>query len=134
MFGALDVSTSALAAQRTRLDIISGNLAHQFSTHDAEGNYNPYQRRVPIFAPGDPATGRAEGVHVQEIRLDPSPPRLVYEPNHPDADENGYVGYPNIDPAIEMTNALEASRAYEANITAAETTKSMMQAAIGLLA
>ena len=134
MYGALDISTSALAAQRTRLDVISTNLAHQFSTHDAEGNYAPYQRRIPVFAPGDPVSGRAEGVHVQEIRLDSSPPRLVYEPTHPDADENGYVGYPNIDPSIEMINALEASRAYEANITAAETTKSMIHAALGLLA
>lgn len=134
MFGSLDISTSALVAQRTRLDVISGNLANQHSTHDAEGNYAPYERRVPIFAPGDPATGSAEGVHVREIQLDPSPPRMVHDPGHPDADADGYVGYPNIDPAIEMVNALEASRAYEANITATETTKSMINAAMRLLA
>ena len=134
MFGALDISTSALVAQRTRLNTISANLANRFSVEDAEGNYAPYRRRVPIFAAGDPATGAAEGTHVKDILLDPAPLRRVYEPGHPYADADGYVKYPNVDPAIELVNALEASRAYEANITAAEATKSMLQAGLRLLA
>jgi flagellar basal-body rod protein FlgC len=134
MFGALDISTSGMVAQRTRLNAVSANLANRFSTHDAEGNYAPYRRRVPVLATGDPATGSEAGVHVREIRFDASPFRKVHEPGHPDADAEGYVSYPNIDPAMEMVNALEASRAYEANITAAEATKSMYNSALRLLA
>ncbi|MBI1369506.1 MAG: flagellar basal body rod protein FlgC [Planctomycetes bacterium] len=134
MFGALDVSTSALIAQRTRLNTISANLANQNSILDAKGNYAPYQRRIPIFAAGDPATGSDLGVHVKEIELDPAPFQKKYQPGSPYADKDGYVNYPNVDPAIEMVNALEASRAYEANITAAESTKSMMNSALRLLA
>lgn len=134
MFGALDISTSALVANRTRLNVISANMANQYSVQNAEGEYAPYRRRVPIFAAGDPARGNSAGVHVREIELDPSPFRKKYQPGHQFADAEGYVEYPNIDPAIEQVNALEASRAYEANITAAEATKSMMNAAMRLLA
>ena len=134
MFGALDISTSALVAQRTRLETISANLANSKSIYDADGNYAPYRRRIPIFAPGDPATGNEKGVHVAKILFDRAPFRKVHDPSHPNADADGNVGYPNIDPAMEMVNALEASRAYEANITAAEATKNMMQTAMRLLA
>ena len=134
MFGSLNLSTSGLIAQRTRMEVIAANLANRSSIYDAQGNYDPFRRRIAVFAPGDPATGNREGVHVQEILLDQSPLRKVYDPGHPEADEQGYVGFPNIDPAMEMVNALEASRAYEANITAAEATKSMMQASLRLLA
>jgi flagellar basal-body rod protein FlgC len=134
MFGVLDTSTSALVAQRVRLETIAVNLANANSIYDAKGNYAPYRRRVPVFAPGDPATGKAAGVHVARILIDDSPLRPVYEPGHPHADANGYVYYPNIDPTMEQINALEASRAYEANIVAAEATKSMMQASLRLLA
>jgi len=134
MFGSLDISTSALVAQRTRLEVISANLANAESVADADGNYAPFRRRIPMFAPGDPSTGRAEGVHVSKIALDDSPFRAKHEPGHRFADADGYVFYPNIDPAMEMVNALEASRAYEANITAAEATKTMLQASLRLLA
>jgi len=129
MFGALDISTSALVAQRTRLDVISQNLANRFTTMDAQGNYAPYRRRVPVFASDEQG-----GVRVARIELDDSAFRRVYDPGHKFADADGYVMYPNVDPAIEQINALEASRAYEANITAAEATKSMMNAALRLLA
>lgn len=134
MFGALDISTSALVAQRTRLNVIAANLANQNTTHDADGNYAPFRRRIAVLMPGDPATGNRLGVHVGEIGLDPAPFRKVYEPGNPNADSRGYVNYPNIDPAMEMVNALEASRAYEANITAAEASKSMIDAALQLIA
>jgi len=134
MFGSLDISTSGLIAQRTRMEVIAANLANQNSIYDAKGNYSPYRRRVPVLAPGDPATGNQGGVHVQNILLDPSPLRQVYDPGHPNADSKGYVQYPNIDSSVEMINALEASRAYEANITAAEATKSMIQSSLRLLA
>jgi flagellar basal-body rod protein FlgC len=134
MFGSLDISASALVAQRTRLDVISANLAGQSSLTDAQGNYAPYRRRVVVFASGDPSSGSAEGVHVQEIAFDPSEFRKVYDPGHKYADAEGYVNYPNVSPVIENINAMEATRAYEANIAAAEATKSMLQSSLRLLA
>lgn len=134
MFGALDITTSALVAQRRRADVISANAAGAFSLTDAQGNYNPYRRRIPVFATGDPATGSSQGVHLKEIRFDQSPLRKVYDPGSPFADERGYVGFPNVDLTTEQINAIEAERAYEANITMAEATKSMMSSAMRLLA
>ncbi|MCC7408570.1 MAG: flagellar basal body rod protein FlgC [Phycisphaeraceae bacterium] len=134
MFGALNISTSGLVAQRTRMEVITANLINRDSQLDAQGNYAPYRRRVPVFAVGDPATGGDRGVHVQEIALDTSPLRKVHEPGNPLADAQGYVEYPNVDLATEMINAIDASRAYEANITAAEATKSMMLSSLRLLA
>ncbi len=134
MFGALDISTSALVAQRTRMEVVSANMANRFTTMDAQGNYAPFRRRIAMFQTGDPSTGNAEGVHVREIIQDPSDFRKVYEPGHKFADSQGYVNYPNIDPAMEMVNGLEATRAYEANITAIEATKSMIQSSLRILA
>jgi flagellar basal-body rod protein FlgC len=134
VFGSLDISASALVAQRTRLETIAANLANKDAIYDAQGNYAPYRRRVPVFAQGDPSTDSKQGVHVQKLLLDPSPFRKVYDRGHPNADAQGYVNFPNVDSSVEMINALEASRAYEANITAAEATKSMIQASLRLLA
>jgi len=134
MFGSLNISASALVAERIRMTTISNNLANQNSIYDAKGNYAPYRKRVVVFAPGDPATGSKDGVHVRKIMFDQSPFRQVYEPGHPNADANGMVKYPNVDPTMEAINALAASRAYEANITAAEATKSMLQQSLRLLA
>ncbi len=133
MFGSLDISTSALVAQRTRLEVIAANMANKDAIYDAQGRYAPYRRRIAIFAQGDPATGQDQGVHVKEIMLDPAPFLKRYEPGHPNADQQGYVQYPNIDSSMEMINAMEASRAYEANVAAAEATKSMMQTSLRLL-
>jgi flagellar basal-body rod protein FlgC len=136
MLGALDTSTSALVAQRIRMDTISGNIANADATKRADGRPGPYQRRLAIFETGDGKGG--PGVHVSEIREDDSPPRYVYEPDHPHAIQQGprqgYVAYPNVDPTMEMVNGMLASRAYEANITAMEVTKSMMSATLGILA
>lgn len=135
MFGVLNTSTSALVAQRQRLEIIAANMANINSTHAPDGTYSPFRRRLAIMAPGDPVSGDSNGVHVREIKLDHQTPlRKVYTPGHPDADDDGYLSYPNIDQANEMINALEVSRAYEANITTAEATKSMMQSSLRLLA
>jgi flagellar basal-body rod protein FlgC len=134
MFGSLDVSASALVAQRTRLETISANIAGAQAIEDAGGSYAPFQRRIAVFAQGDPSTGKSDGVHVREILQQPSF-REVYEPGNKYADPNtGMVKYPDISPEVEIINAMAASRAYEANITAAEATKSMMQASLRLLA
>lgn len=132
MFGTLDVSTSGLVAQRIRMDTIAGNVANAFATRRADGEPGPFRRKVALFETGD---GRgAAGVHVQRIVEDPSEPRYVLEPGHPDADERGYVAYPNVDVSTEMVNMIEAARAYEANVTAMEMTKTMMANTLRLLA
>ncbi len=143
MYGALDISVSGLVAQRVRMEAISANLAGADATRDASGEINPFRKRFVQISAGDPtarnASGRALGVHVAAIALDDSPPRLRWEPTHKDAyppghEHAGYVPKPNIDPTIEQINALEASRAYEANLAAAEATKTMMAQALRLIA
>lgn len=133
MFGALDTSTSALVAQRTRATAIAANLANRDANIDAAGQNNPFHRRIVVFAPGDPANNNPNGVHVREILLDPKT-QLKQAPGHPLADEDGYIKTTNIDPVLEQVNMVEASRAYEANIAAAEATKSMIQTSLRLLA
>src|SRR5688572_10018363 len=123
MFEVLDMGASGLQAQRTRLDTIAGNILNIHTTRNAKGEKVPYQRRFALFAPGQANDSRKPGVHVQEIKADTSPSQKKYEPTHPDADANGYVSYPNIDLSIEYVNALEASRAYEANVTLMEVSK-----------
>ena len=130
MFDALDISSSALQAQRTRLDTIANNIANINSTHDAAGKNNPYRRRFTVFSPGQPDNPGAAGVHVREIKEDPSKFREVQDPNHP----GEFIKYPNVDLTTEYVNALECSRAYEANVTTMEVTKSMLNATLRLIA
>jgi flagellar basal-body rod protein FlgC len=139
MFDSLDISASALLAQRTRMDTIAGNVANMNTTHNEKGEPDPYRRRFVLFAAGrrgeDGGAGiTAPGVHVQKVDSDPSPFRIVHDPGNPDADKNGNVSYPNIDLAIEQVNMMEASRAYDANVTMMDTTKAMIASALRLLA
>lgn len=136
MFGVLNTSASGLVAQRIRLETIASNLANTNTVFDAEGKVNPFRRRIAVFGEGDPTTGSGDGVHVREILLDDAPFRKVWDPGNKaaDPDGDGYVEYPNIDTTTETINALEASRAYEANVTAAQATKQMIQAGLKLLA
>ena len=134
MYGSLDISTSGMIAQRTRLDVISANISNKNTILDAEGNYSPYRRRIAYLAAGNPGAqsgkGQALGVHVGAIGQDPSPFNLKYAPDSPYADAAGYIKEPNIDTTTERIDAMEAVRAYEANVVAAETTKQML--ALGL--
>ncbi|MBC24550.1 MAG: flagellar basal body rod protein FlgC [Phycisphaerae bacterium] len=134
MYGSLDISTSGLVANRVRLETISTNILNQDTILDAQGQYAPFQRRIAILAAGDPASGSSQGVHVSHIEVarDALVPRL--EPDSPFADEEGMVWYPDINPVVEQMNAMEAMRAYEANIAVVEGTKSMISAALELLA
>ena len=134
MFDSLEISSSALQAQRVRLDTIAGNIANMNTTRNIHGQAAPYRRRFALFAAGQAGDPSRAGVHVQKIDEDHSPFRKVFEPFHPDADKKGYVLYPNVDLAVEYVNALEASRAYEANVTAMEVSKSMINASLRLLA
>ncbi len=131
-FSSMDISASALSAERTRMNLISSNLANVNSTTSDEGG--PYRRRDAVFAasaaPGSfgAALGKASqarGVQVTQVMEDQNPPRLQFEPNNPQADANGYVAYPNINVVEEMADMISASRSYEANITAAQAAKSM---------
>lgn len=134
MFTSLDTSTSALVANRLRMDVIADNIANADSILGADGQYAPYQRRFAVFAPGDPSTGSAQGVHVQGIGLDDAPLQMRFEPDSPWANKDGYVGYPNVSIVIEQMNAMEAARSYEANISAIEATKSMLTISLQMLA
>ena len=139
MYGVFDVSTSALVAQRTNLDVIAGNLAMKDVTRDERGNPVPYRRRVALFAAGDPSRGRnAPGVHVAKIVEHPAPFGLRWDPSHVDAikegKSKGYVRVSNVDVHTEMVNAMEAQRAYEANVTVIEVTKSMIRSTLQLIA
>jgi flagellar basal-body rod protein FlgC len=134
MYGSLDISTSALVANRTRMDIIAANIANRDVILNADGEYEPYKRRFAVLAPGDPQSGRAEGVHVAAIELDAAPFEPRYDPGSPYADSDGYVLYPNVSIIVEQVNAMEAARSYEANIAAIEATKSMISVALQIIA
>lgn len=138
MYGALDISTSGMVAQRTRMAAIAANIANSGTILDAEGDPDPFRRRVVHFAAGNPdasrARGRGLGVRVAEIEAKRDAVRLDYRPGSPYANKDGYVRVPDINIATEQINAVMASRAYEANVTAAETTKTMMSQALRLLA
>src|SRR4051812_38350120 len=120
MFDTLDISASGLQAQRTRMDTIAANIANINTTRNVNGQPGPYRRRFAVFNAGLSAHGAGAarpGVHVKKIELDDSPFQERYEPGHKDANARGMVLYPNIDLSTEYVNALECSRAYEANIT-----------------
>ena len=134
MFDALDIGASGLTAQRVRMDTIAGNVANINTTRNALGERMPYRRRFVVFSPGRAEDPSAPGVRVAQIALDRSPFRKVFDPGHADADKDGYVLFPNIDLAIEQVNMLEASRAYEANVTMMETTKAMINSTLRLIA
>ena len=133
MFDVLDIGASGLQAQRTRLDTIAANIANANTTHDANGKPNPYRRRFVVLQPGQPDNPNAPGVRVSKVSLDQSAFNKRHEPWNKDADAEGYVKYPNIDTAIEYVNALEASRAYEANISLLETSKAMINSTLRLI-
>lgn len=133
MFGSFDISGSGLTAQRTRLDTVASNLANISTTRDANGNVNPYRRLYPVFEAQPNGDGKG-GVRVSKIEQDMSPLQQRYEPWNPDRNSQGYVSYPNVELSTEYINALEATRAYEANVTAIETTKSMLSATMRILA
>ncbi|MFK7883098.1 MAG: flagellar basal body rod protein FlgC [Phycisphaerales bacterium] len=138
MYGSLDISTSGMIAQRTRMTVIASNLANINSLENSKGEYDPYLRKSAMFSPGDPnsssSDGRSMGVHVNSIEVSENPLRLRYMPDSPHRDEQGNVMAPNIDSTTEWVNAMQASRAYEANVAAAETTKTMMAQILRLLA
>jgi flagellar basal-body rod protein FlgC len=133
MFKAMDLSASGLTAQRQRLDVIAENLANMNTTRTAEGG--PYKRKSVVME-ATPAEdfgsllGSPEKVEVVQITEDSKGLRAEHEPGHPDADQNGTVLYPNVNPVSEMVHLMLASRAYEANVAVLRTGKAMAQKAL----
>ncbi|MGE4267383.1 MAG: flagellar basal body rod protein FlgC [Deferribacterales bacterium] len=126
-FDIMGVAATGMSAQRIRISAISSNLANAQTTKTAEGG--PYKRKDVIFQTimeGE----NSGGVKVDKVVADEKPPLLKYEPQHPDANEEGYVAYPNINPIEEMVNMLEASRSYEANTTMLNTAKQLAMRAL----
>jgi flagellar basal-body rod protein FlgC len=146
IFGSLDISASALSAERLRMDVTAENLANAQSTRTASGG--PYRRKEVVteatgggFA-GALASARTGagggsgadgGVRVSGIVEDKTPNRLLYDPGHPDANAQGYVSMPNVNPVTEMVDLISASRSYEANVTAMQTSKQMFTKTLDLL-
>jgi flagellar basal-body rod protein FlgC len=139
MFPALDISTSGLVAQRMRINAISSNLANVSTTHNEQGQPEPYQPRFVVFQ-SDTSIGAhgAAGVRVASVETATVEPRLKFEPGHPDAIKTGpnagYVAYPGVDMMTEFTDALEAARAYEANLGAMDISKDLQQQTLRILA
>ena len=135
VFSALEVAGSGLTAERDRMNIIAGNLANARTTKGADGQ--PYKRVDPVFEarpvkPGamDAVMRSVMRVEMTEVREDPNPGQLMYEPDHPDANAEGYVEYPNVNVVTEMVNLMTASRAYEAGVTSIESIKAMARSAL----
>ena len=136
LFDALDASGSALSAERLRMDVTAENLANAQSTRGSDGS-GPYKRKEVVLEQAGSTFAdslqAARGVRVAGIVEDSTPPRRVYDPGHPDADAQGYVTMPNVNTVTEMTDLIGASRAYEANVTAMQTAKSMFARTLDLL-
>ncbi len=155
-----DISGYGLSAQRFRINLISSNIANANTTRTSEGG--PYRRREVIFKavdfdktlnnqiaesenflnyenpldePGlqDKANPAIMSVKVDKVIRDDSPFKMKYDPSNPDADKNGYVAYPNVNPVVEMADLIEATRAYQANVAAFQSSKAMAQSAIDIL-
>ena len=142
MFSAFNINASGMTAQQYRMDIISENVANANTTRTSDGT--PYRRKVVTFEEKNNANmsfhnilGRTSkqyqgsGVKVAKVSEDYNTEmNMVYDPSHPDADENGYVTYPNVNIVTEMTNLIDASRSYEANATAFNASKTIAQAGL----
>lgn len=131
-FGVLQVVASSLEAQRERMNTIVSNMANVHTTRTEEGG--PYRRKDVLFEVKEIEAGNEllEGVRVAGIIRDNTPFKIVYDPGHPDADENGFVKLPNVEVLEEMVNMLMTFRAYEASITAFNTTKGMFMRLLDL--
>jgi len=148
-FDGYNIATSGMAAQRTRINVVSANIANSQTTHTADGG--PYKKQNVIFEEillnkkdknkdqNDLELSQVKksnqniGVGIQQIVESKLDNIMRFEPNHPDANKDGYVAYPNINPVIEMTDLIEAMRSYEANLSAFQTQKTMDDKTIDLL-
>jgi len=144
LFDSLSISGSALAAERQRSEVIAANMANAETTHTEAGG--PYHRREVVFqssqgssfrlalaSTGDPSGQTAGSVRISEVMDDPTPPVMRYEPGHPDANKDGYVAYPAINPVMEMVDLMSSVRAYQLNASAVAAAKQMIQQSVDIL-
>ncbi len=130
-FDIMSINATGMTANRLRIDVISNNIANAETTRTNMGE--PYRRKFTVFSEYLRRVGSGyvpSGVRVVKIQEDPSPFKMVYDPSHPDADENGYVRMPNVNVLREMVDLINAQRAYEANVSAFNTVKSMINSAL----
>lgn len=143
MFNSINMSSSALTAQRLRMDVASSNIANANSTRavlNANGDWEPYRRKLVVFQSENQSfksyfqlasdSASTSGVKAAQIVEDEKPFKLVFNPSHPDANEEGYVEVPNVDPLQEMVDMMSATRSYEANVTSLNASKSMLMKAL----
>lgn len=139
-FSSMRVSASGLDAQMKRMNTISSNLANAETTQAADGS-GPYRRKDPVLAAqvdresfdeilSNAMDENVQGVQVTDIAEDPRPPRMVYNPSHPQANADGYVAMPNVNSVEEMANMISAQRSYESNVAAMNSAKAMAQKAL----
>ena len=144
LFDAIDIAGSGLTAERLRMDVTAENLANAQTTRGVDGQ--PYRRKEVVLqqrggafgdalgaAMGGGGSAAGAGVEVAAVEEDTGPSRLLYDPGHPDADAQGYVAMPNVNPVVEMVDLISAQRAYEANVTAIQTAKSMFAKTLDIL-
>jgi flagellar basal-body rod protein FlgC len=143
LFGVLDINSSALTAERERAEVVASNLANAETTRKPGGG--PYTKQLVVFGTERAGRGRffqlfsgfsdlhARGVKVERVVQDPTAAVRRYEPGHPDADADGYVSYPNINPVEEMVNLMGAAQAYQLNVSAVQATKAMISETIQIL-
>lgn len=127
-----NIAATALTAQSMRLNAVASNLANADSAHASTGT--GYRAKQVVFETMlmNETQPWAKGVRMKEVIEDPNPPRLVYDPKHPLADEQGYIAYPNVDPVEEMVNMISASRSYQTNAEIMSTTKMLMQRTLAI--
>lgn len=141
LFSSIEIAATGLTAQRLRLDVIANNIANVNTTRTPQGG--PYRRQQLVFMPRGgyrfiipllpqeiPPEMIGKGVRVVALREDPSPLRMEYDPDHPDANAEGYVAYPNVNIVTEMVDMISATRAYEANVAVIQSAKSMATKAL----
>ena len=143
LFAMFDVSGSALTAERERAEVVASNMANAETTRTAKGG--PYQRQEVVFGStpvggssfaerlASASDGNVQGVHVVNVVTDPTPAIRRFDPSHPDADAQGYVSYPAINPVQEMVDLMGASRSYQLNVSALQSTKQMIQQSLEIL-
>jgi len=143
LFGVLDINSSALTAERERAEVVASNLANAETTSTPGGG--PYKKRLVVFGTEQMGPGKfaqtlsqlrdlhAQGVKVEKVVEDKSAAIRRYDPGHPDADADGYVSFPNINPVEEMVNLMGAAQAYQLNVSAVQATKAMISETIQIL-
>jgi flagellar basal-body rod protein FlgC len=141
LFNVISIGASGMAAQRARAELLVENLANAETTRTPEGG--PYRRKDAVFTSApvetpfasvfDAQLRQASGVAVAEVRVDAREPEKRYQPGHPDADKDGYVAFPRVNPAEDMVDLMGTTRSYQANVAAISAVKDMIQKSIDLL-